>query len=330
MSSQSYFVRYLSGQVPKHSHIGYLPTPPITYNLPPSSSKQQQQIKIYSPSAAARVSPKGLFVVSLAYNPFGSRPSVLAPPPCTTTAGTALLQGEFPCVSRFLPTKKVIIPVVVFSMNPLLHYSNIPMLSSFSSVGFCGSRSLPASAQPLVSSVVQSVLSGSRASLAVGCSVGADAFVLSSVPHTALPQLSVFAAFGFGGSGSCRLSAVQAVLAAARGGASVRWWAGGLPSVALRQRLALRSVALVRHLACSPARRSPKDVGEPPSALVCFLSSPRSRGSLLACRLAARCGVPVFVFCVGFSPSRLPRLRRGGLWSLVQVGGLPAVSWRAQ
>ena len=192
------------------------------------------------------------------------------------------------------------------------------MFSSFASVGFCGSRSLPASARPLVSSVVRSVLSGSRAFLAVGCSVGADSFVLSSVPPSSLSRLSVFAAFGFGGTGSCRVSAVSAVLAAARGGASVRWWAGGLPSVSLRQRLALRSVALVRSLACHP-----------PSALVCFLSSPRSRGSLLACRLAAQCGVPVFVFCVGFSPARLPRLRRGGSWSLVQVAGLQAVRWQA-
>jgi len=189
------------------------------------------------------------------------------------------------------------------------------MFSSFSSVGFCGSRSLPASAQPLVASVVGAVCSA--ASLAVGCSVGADSLVLSSVPRSSLSRLSVFAAFGFGGAGSCRLSAVSAVLAAARGGASVHWWSGGLPSVSLRQRLALRSVALVRSLACHP-----------PSALVCFLASPRSRGSLLACRLAARCGVSVFVFCVGFSPARLPRLRPGGSWSFVSVEGQSAVRWQ--
>jgi hypothetical protein len=47
---------------------------------------------------------------------------------------------------------------------------------------------------------------------------------------------------------------------------------------------------------------------------------------LLACRLAARFGVPVFVFCVGFSPSRLPRLGRGS-WSLVQVAGSSACQW---
>jgi hypothetical protein len=185
------------------------------------------------------------------------------------------------------------------------------MFSSFSSVGFCGSRSLPASAQPLVSSVVSSVLSGSSARLVVGCSVGADALVLSSVPQSSLSRVSVFAAFGFSGRGACSLSAVPVVAAAGRGGAFVNWWSGGRLSVPLRLRLAKRSLALVQFL----ARRR--------SALVCFLSSPSSRGSLLACRVAVRLGIPVFVFCVGFSPSRLPRLGRGS-WSLVQVAGLPA------
>lgn len=190
------------------------------------------------------------------------------------------------------------------------------MFASFSLVGFCGSRSLPASAQPLVSSVVSAVLSGSSAHLAVGCSVGADSLVLSSVPFSSFPRVSVFSAFGSGGRGACSLSAVSSVLAAARAGASVAWWAGGRLGVPLRLRLAGRSVALVRFLA--QAR---------PSALVCFLSSRKSRGSLLACRLAARLGVSVFVFCVGFSPARLPRLGRGS-WRLVQVAGQAAFQWQ--
>jgi len=188
------------------------------------------------------------------------------------------------------------------------------MFSSFSSVGFCGSRSLPVSAQPLVSSVVSSVLSGSSARLVVGCSVGADALVLSSVPQSSLSRVSVFAAFGFSGRGACSLSAVPVVAAAGRGGAFINWWSGGRLSVPLRLRLAKRSLALVQFL----ARRR--------SALVCFLSSPSSRGSLLACRVAVRLGIPVFVFCVGFSPSRLPRLGRGS-WSLVQVAGSSACQW---
>ena len=188
------------------------------------------------------------------------------------------------------------------------------MFSSFASVGFCGSRSLLASAQPLVASVVSSVLSGSSARLVVGCSVGADALVLSSVPQSSLSRVSVFAAFGFSGRGACSLSAVPLVAAAGRGGAFVNWWSGGRLSVPLRLRLAKRSLALVQFL----SRRH--------SALVCFLASPKSRGSLLACRLAARFGVTVFVFCVGFSPSRLPRLGRGS-WSLVQVAGSSACQW---
>ena len=190
----------------------------------------------------------------------------------------------------------------------------VTMFSSFSSVGFCGSRSLPSSAQPLVASVVSSVLSGSSARLVVGCSVGADALVLSSVPQSSLFRVSVFAAFGFSGRGACSLSAVPVVAAAGQGGAFVNWWSGGRLSVPLRLRLAKRSLALVQFL----ARRH--------SALVCFLASPKSRGSLLACRLAARFGVTVFVFCVGFSPSRLPRLGRGS-WSLVQVAGSSTCQW---
>ena len=190
----------------------------------------------------------------------------------------------------------------------------LPCFRLSASVGFCGSRSLPASAQPLVASVVSSVLSGSSARLVVGCSVGADALVLSSVPQSSLSRVSVFAAFGFSGRGACSLSAVPVVAAAGQGGAFVNWWSGGRLSVPLRLRLAKRSLALVQFL----ARRR--------SALVCFLSSPSSRGSLLACRVAVRLGIPVFVFCVGFSPSRLPRLGRGS-WSLVQVAGSSACQW---
>ncbi|MBI5470889.1 MAG: hypothetical protein HY961_00945 [Ignavibacteriae bacterium] len=188
------------------------------------------------------------------------------------------------------------------------------MFTSFSRVGFCGSRSLPVSALPLVSSVVSSVLASS-ASLAVGCSVGADALVLSSVPLGVLRRVSIFAAFGRGGAGACPVSSVSGVLSAARAGASVRWCAGGGLRVPLRVRLAARSVALVRFLAASPS-----------SALVCFLASPRSRGSLLACRVAARLGVRVFVFCVGFSPARLPRLGRGS-WVPVSSAGQIAAQW---
>ncbi len=61
---------------------------------------------------------------------------------------------------------------------------------------------------------------------------------------------------------------------------------------------------------------------------MCFLSSPRSRGSLIAARLAARFGVSVYAFCLGFSPLQLPRLRRGGSWSFVEIAGVQAVHWQ--
>ncbi len=247
--------------------------------------------------------------------PFGS-PSVLA---ASDSRAAARLQGEFPCSSR-LPSKRVVIPVVVFS---LLSHSTISInhmtpvtLCEFSSIGFCGSRSIPASARPIVSSVVQEALSTTRASLSIGCSIGADSFVLSSLPRAILHRLTIFAAFGFDGEGSCSLSAVNSVLGAVRHGAFVHWWAGGPLSVPLNQRLALRSVALVRHIASSP-----------PAALISFLSSPDSRGSLIGCRRAAPLGVTVIVFCIGFSPTQLPLLRGGGGWSPVQIAGQEAVRW---
>ena len=64
-------------------------------------------------------------------------------------------------------------------------------------IGFSGSRSLPASASPLVAGVVRSVLRSGRG-VAVGCCLGTDRLALSAalgVPGAA-PRLSVFAAFG--------------------------------------------------------------------------------------------------------------------------------------
>ncbi len=67
-------------------------------------------------------------------------------------------------------------------------------------VGFCGSRSLPASSKvsELVSGVVGSVLAGvPRRDVAVGCAIGGDALVVSSaLAAGASSRLRVFAAFG--------------------------------------------------------------------------------------------------------------------------------------
>ena len=191
------------------------------------------------------------------------------------------------------------------------------ILQSSSSIGFCGSRSIQSTASPLISMVAHSVLSSSDARLAVGCSTGVDRYVIEAIPKSALSRVSIFAAFGPDGAGSCNLSAVSTVVRAVGGGASVRWWSGGSALVPIRQRLALRSVALAQHLAASS-----------PSTLICFLSSPESGGSILACRRAAQLGVPVMVICIGFLPAQLPRLRKRGSWIQAQIGGFPAVVWR--
>ena len=187
-------------------------------------------------------------------------------------------------------------------------------------VGFCGSRSLPASASSLVRSVVASV-AASGAGLASGCAAGADALAISAALSLGLaPRLSVFAAFGPGGVGAAGSSSAPAVVArAAAAGASVSWWAGGPASVPLRARLARRSLAFVQALAASPS----------PSGLVAFVSAPPPRrsfgpgpfpscgsGSWSSVAAAALLGLSVVVFPVGWSPaSGLPALPSGpGSW----------------
>src|SRR3990172_612273 len=91
--------------------------------------------------------------------------------------------------------------------------------------------------------------------LHVGCASGVDAAVLNSslaLGHSSLfSHLRVFAAFGPSGSGSWRSSAVPAVMAAARAGFPVSWWAGGASSVPLVARLMSRSLAALA--GCSAA-----------------------------------------------------------------------------
>ena len=107
-------------------------------------------------------------------------------------------------------------------------------------VGFCGGRSVPPGC-PLVAPVVAAVLRAGR-SVAVGCSVGADAAVLSAVvAQGAVARCQVFAAFGPGGVGACSLSAVGPVSLFFASGGAVSWWAGGPVSVPLQARLVRRS-----------------------------------------------------------------------------------------
>lgn len=167
-------------------------------------------------------------------------------------------------------------------------------------VAVAGSRSLPAGAAGAVGGVARA-LAAAGFSVAVGCCVGADSAVLSSVPPAAL---RVFAAFGCGGVGACAVSAVSAVAAVAASGGSVAWWAGGGSAAPLRARLAARSAAVV----------SAASVGA-----VVFFASPVSRGSFLAARLAARRSLPVLAVPFGFSGAVLPLLASGGVW--LAVGG---------
>lgn len=117
-------------------------------------------------------------------------------------------------------------------------------------VGFCGSRSLPSPSSALVSRVVGAVLAapGDRG-VAVGCCVGADQAVISSVLAVpgAASRLSVFAAFGpvsppwpaprvSAPGASSSVSWSSGVGAACHAGASVRWWAGGGPAVPMAGR----------------------------------------------------------------------------------------------
>ena len=194
-------------------------------------------------------------------------------------------------------------------------------------VALVGSRSLPGRLGARVGPVVRSLL-GSGLAVAVGCSVGADAAVLSSAlawlsgrPAAAVfLLLRVFAVFGPGGAGAVPpVSAVSPVLSAAAAGAAVVWSAGGPPSVPARARLARRSACLVSAVA------SGRGLGGRGS-LVCFLASPLSAGSLLSCRLAAGFGLPVLVLA-SFAGAP-PLLAAGGSWSPCSCCGLWSPSWR--
>jgi len=191
-----------------------------------------------------------------------------------------------------------------------------------SMVGFCGSRSLPPPSSALVSRVVGAMLAapGDRG-VAVGCCVGADRAIISSVlavPSSA-SRLSVFAAFGpvsppwpaprvSAPGASSSVSWPSGVGAACRAGASVRWWAGGGPAVPMAGRLASRSAALVSAVAASgPGCGLVAFVRDacPPHLLPATSPSAafygHASGSWGSLALAAGLGLPVIVFPV--SPS---------------------------
>ena len=175
-------------------------------------------------------------------------------------------------------------------------------------VAVVGSRSVPAAGAAVVARVARGLV-GSGCSLSVGCCVGVDAAALSAVP---VPALRVFAAFGPGGVGACRWSAVGLVGAFAARGGSVSWWAGGGPGVPLAARLVSRSRAVVAAAS---------------SGVVAFFASPASRGSASACRFAAGRGLPVLAFPLGFAGAALPALGAGA-WVPAGGAGVWSGAWR--
>ncbi len=156
-------------------------------------------------------------------------------------------------------------------------------------IGFCGSRSLPASSGALVSRVVGSVLRSGRG-VAVGCAPGADALVRCAAPYASVFRAS---SFGVGRSSFARRSAAlaSAVSSSGRGAGFVGFVSYPCPPGVVSSPL--------------PSR--------------CF--SGAGSGSWASLALAAGLGLPVVVFPVGFPSSALPS-SWGGSWS-----PLAGVAW---
>jgi len=146
--------------------------------------------------------------------------------------------------------------------------------------GFVGSRSLPASFSPLVSSLV-SAFRARGFQVASGGAVGADQFALSALVSQGAPGV-VFSAWSSasGFPSSVRLS-VSRFLAS---GGQVVWGSAsvGAPRQQVVSALLGRNRRLVSACSC----------------LVAFLYG-ASRGSLFTVRQAVRRGIPVYVFLCG-------------------------------
>jgi len=180
-----------------------------------------------------------------------------------------------------------------------------PPSPSSALVGFCGSRSLPASWAGLVSSVVASVL-GSGRRVAVGCARGADQLVRSAAPGALVFSASAVAA------------------------------SAGLPAGS-RASFARRSASLVSAVAASgPGAGFVGFVSSPCQASVRPSSSPGAcfcgggSGSWASLALAAGLGLPVVVFWCVPAGAPVPQVAPpswGGSW--VRAGsGVWASGWR--
>ncbi len=185
-----------------------------------------------------------------------------------------------------------------------------PPPPAFRSVLLGGSRSLSGPGRALARSLGVR-LARAGFSLHVGCAPGADAAAFSGFTSVTRSEgQAVLFAVGGPASGWPGPAPARVSLACSLPRVSVRWWAGGSGSVPLRARLAVRSRAALAGVV----------------AAAWVVSSPSSRGSLGAAAAAAAAGVPVFVFCVGFSPAALPALGPGA-WVSSSLLGCPCVRW---
>ena len=178
-------------------------------------------------------------------------------------------------------------------------------------VAIAGSRALPPTGHKVVARVTRAIIGGG-CRIVVGCAQGADAACISAaLDCDAGRRLSVMAAFGQLGQGASRsVSNVYGVSSAVAGGAAVTWWAGGGESVPLAARLARRTRAVV---------------GAADAGLVVVMSSPMSRGSLLAARTAAARGLSVVVVPMCFAVP--PRDIGAGRWVQVERSGVWSGGW---
>lgn len=178
------------------------------------------------------------------------------------------------------------------------------------SIALVGSRTLTDTQTQVVFSVAASLVSSGQ-SLRVGCCQGADVSALAGACSVDRSAVSVFAAFGEGGVGACRVSAVYEVSAFATSGGSVTWWAGGVPSVPLPVRLVRRAQLVVERAA----------------SVVAFFGSASSKGTLQACKHAVALGLPVVAFFFGEAVS----LGSGSWLPSSSFRGLPvsALAWQA-
>ena len=160
-------------------------------------------------------------------------------------------------------------------------------------VGVVGSRSLPASSAPLVSSVVSLFLArGFR--VASGGALGADSFALSALLQQGASSSGVVFSAWSSASGFPASVRPQVSQFLSSGGQVV--WGPGSPG---GSRGSVVSALLGRN----------QRLVSSCSVLVAFLFGP-SRGSIFTVRQAVRRGVPVVVFLCGGGASLPPDLAR--------------------